>query len=106
MDTLKGAILSRYPDAKITEFSKITGRGVDFNKSLMLIERLRTDINRFVVIKNNSTNTFDKFVTHFFGAKASKKNNTVLYMFILRRGKNSAVVRGSMEELDFILRKD
>jgi hypothetical protein len=87
MDRIVRTIVYRYPDAKITEFNKIAHKHIEFDKLITLLNKLRMDENRFVIIeKRTHKKRFDKFVKSLFEPKMPTED-LHLYNVILTRGE-------------------
>jgi hypothetical protein len=104
MDRIVRTIVYRYPDAKITEFNKIAQTHIEFDKLITLLNKLRMDENRFVIIdKKTNKKRFEKFVKSLFGPKVPTED-LPLYNVILTRGDKTAITIGEQDEIDFILK--
>ena len=103
MDRLKQLILNRYPDINISYFNDVAGKCKNIKQQLRLIETLRSNTNRIVVIERTGYIHFNKLASEMFGNKINGESLND-YRFILLRGNNQAISVNWLKELQHIVK--
>ena len=74
-------IHNRYPEAKIADFNKIANGHIEFDTLLLLLDKMRIDQNRFIIIEKINVKQFYKFAKSLLDPKLTEKDIS-FYNFI------------------------
>ena len=97
-------IHNRYPEAKIAYFNKIANGQIDFDTLLLLLDKMRLDKNRFMIIEKIDKKQFYKFAESLLELKVQGKD-IHFYNFILIRGQKTAIMPNDPKDIEFILKQ-
>ena len=102
MEKLKQILLDRYPNININYFNDVAPHCKNIKQQLILINNLRKDDNRVVIIERSSNIRFNKLARELIGELDSTSLND--YCFILLRGPAKAIAMNDLPELNHIVK--
>ena len=95
-------MLDRYPNININYFNDVAPHCKNIKQQLILINNLRKDDNRVVIIERSSNIRFNKLARELIGELDSTSLND--YCFILLRGPAKAIAMNDLPELNHIVK--
>ena len=81
MEKLRQRILYRYPGVNISYFNDVMNKCSDTNKLSELLNKMREDLDRFIIIEHLNTNTFRELARKLLGD--DKRINKIMNSYLL-----------------------